>query len=113
MYKRPGIPVPHRDVNQSVTFVTGHDQSGATPQSLNWKAIAEGAQVLVIYMGMKHVEQIATALLDAGRPTDEPVAVVFNATTPNQQVLETTLCQMVADIHSAGVDPPAALCARR
>ena len=23
-----GIPVTHRDVNQSVTFVTGHDQTG-------------------------------------------------------------------------------------
>ena len=108
-----GIPVTHRDVNQSVTFVTGHDQSGATPQSLNWKAIAEGAQVLVIYMGMKHVEQIATALLDAGRPTEEPVAVVCNATTPNQQVLETTLGQMVADIDSAGLEPPAILCVGR
>ena len=108
-----GIPVTHRDVNQSVTFVTGHDQSGATPQSLNWKAIAEGAQVLVIYMGMKHVEKIATSLLDAGRPADEPVAVVCNATTPDQTVLETTLGTMVADIATAELEPPAILCVGR
>ncbi len=31
-----GIPVTHRDVNQSVTFITGHDQSGEAPLSLNW-----------------------------------------------------------------------------
>ena len=108
-----GIPVTHRDVNQSVTFVTGHDQSGATPQSLNWKAIAEGAQVLVIYMGMKHVDQIATSLLDAGRPASEPVAVVCNATTPDQRVLETTLGTMVADIAAAQLEPPAILCVGR
>jgi uroporphyrin-III C-methyltransferase len=108
-----GIPVTHRDVNQSVTFVTGHDQSGATPQSLNWKAIAEGAQVLVIYMGMKHVEKIATSLIDAGRPADEPVAVVCNATTPEQKVLETTLGTMVADITEAALEPPAILCVGR
>ena len=37
-----GIPVTHRDVNQSVTFVTGHDQSGQTPSSLDWEAISNG-----------------------------------------------------------------------
>ena len=108
-----GIPVTHRDVNQSVTFVTGHDQSGNTPGSLNWKAIAEGAQVLVIYMGMKHVAQISGALLDAGRPADEPVAVVSQATTPDQKVLETTLGRMVEDIAGSGMEPPAILCIGR
>ena len=43
-----GIPVTHRDVNQSVTFVTGHDQSGNTPGSLDWVSISKGSQVLVI-----------------------------------------------------------------
>ncbi|MYM54128.1 uroporphyrinogen-III C-methyltransferase [Thalassovita mangrovi] len=108
-----GIPVTHRDVNQSVTFVTGHDQTGETPSSLNWKAIAEGAQVLVIYMGMKHVERIANALLDAGRPADEPCAVVCSATTPDQQVLETTLGRMAADIEGSNLEPPAILCVGR
>jgi uroporphyrin-III C-methyltransferase len=36
-----GIPVTHRDVNQSVTFVTGHDQSGNATSSLDWAAIAK------------------------------------------------------------------------
>lgn len=108
-----GIPVTHRDVNQSVTFVTGHDQSGATPGSLNWRAIAEGAQVLVIYMGMKHVDRIANELLAAGRAPDEPAAVVSAATTPDQKVLETTLGTMAADIAASGFEPPAILCIGR
>ena len=108
-----GIPVTHRDVNQSVTFVTGHDQTGETPSSLNWKAIAEGAQVLVIYMGMKHVDRIANALLDAGRPPDEPCAVVCSATTEDQKVLETTLGNMARDIAASGLEPPAILCVGR
>ncbi|WP_370159190.1 uroporphyrinogen-III C-methyltransferase, partial [Limimaricola soesokkakensis] len=62
-----GIPVTHRDVNQSVTFVTGHDQSGSTPSSIDWGAISRGSQVIVIYMGIKHAAQIAQALLGAGR----------------------------------------------
>ncbi|QOL79809.1 uroporphyrinogen-III C-methyltransferase [Pseudooceanicola spongiae] len=108
-----GIPVTHRDVNQSVTFVTGHDQSGEAPGSLNWRAIAEGAQVLVIYMGMKHARRIADALMEAGRPADEPAAVVCNATTPEQQVLETTLSRLADDIDASDMKPPAILCIGR
>ena len=108
-----GIPVTHRDVNQSVTFVTGHDQSGATPSSLNWAAIAQGSQVLVIYMGMKHAGQISDKLIDAGRDPQEPCAVVSSATTDNQRVLETTLSRMEADIADHGMEPPSILCIGR
>ncbi len=108
-----GIPVTHRDVNQSVTFVTGHDQSGNTPSSLDWAAISRGSQVLVIYMGIKHVAQIAGALLDAGRAPSEPVAVVTDATTPRQRVLETTLVRLVDDLAASGLAPPAIICVGR
>ena len=108
-----GIPVTHRDVNQSVTFVTGHDQSGEAPSSLDWGAISRGAQVVVIYMGMKHIARIADELIAAGRPVDEPVAVVTGATTREQRVLETTLGTIVADIDAAGLEPPAIVCVGR
>ena len=108
-----GIPVTHRDVNQAVTFVTGHDQSGETPASLDWAAISKGSQVLVIYMGMKHAERIASALMQAGRGADEPVAVVSQATTPEQKVLETTLGRLAADIAASGMEPPAIVCVGR
>jgi len=101
-----GIPVTHRDVNQSVTFVTGHDQSGNTPSALDWAAISKGSQVIVIYMGMKHIAQIAAKLIDAGRSLSEPCAVVTTATTADQHVLETTLGTIVADINESGVVAP-------
>lgn len=105
-----GIPVTHRDINQSVTFVTGHDQNGETPQTLNWSAISKGSQVLVIYMGMKHAKKIASELIKAGRSPQEPVAVVTNATTMTQNVLETTLLNLNDDIVSSKVKPPAIIC---
>ena len=105
-----GIPVTHRDINQSVTFVTGHDQNGETPQTLNWTAISQGSQVLVIYMGMKHAKKIASELIKAGRSPNEPVAVVTNATTMTQNVLETTLLNLNDDIVSSKVKPPAIIC---
>ena len=108
-----GIPVTHRDVNQSVTFVTGHDQSGDAPSSLNWQAISEGSQVIVIYMGVKHLGQIASDLIAAGRPAHEPVAIVTQATTDQQRVLETTLGAAVADLAVSGLEPPAIICIGR
>jgi len=108
-----GIPVTHRDVNQSVTFVTGHDQSGKTPSSLDWQAISQGSQVLVIYMGLKHIAQIVKHLIEAGRAKTEPVAIVAAATTPRQRVLETTLGACVAAIAKAELEPPAIICVGR
>lgn len=108
-----GIPVTHRDINQAVTFVTGHDQAGEAPGSLDWAALARGSQVLVIYMGMIHAPQIAAKLMDAGRPGDEPVAIVTQATTPHQRVLETTLARMVDDLAGAGMEPPGIICVGR
>ncbi|MEM8979529.1 MAG: uroporphyrinogen-III C-methyltransferase [Pseudomonadota bacterium] len=105
-----GIPVTHRDVNQSVTFVTGHDQSGQTPITLDWQAIAKGSQVIVIYMGMKHIAQITDRLMSHGRDPNEPVAVVTSATTGDQNVLETTLSKAVQDVEKAGVAPPSIIC---
>ncbi|UWP90617.1 uroporphyrinogen-III C-methyltransferase [Aliiroseovarius crassostreae] len=108
-----GIPVTHRDVNQSVTFVTGHDQSGNTPGSLDWGAISKGSQVIVIYMGMKHLGRIRSALIAAGREPEEPVAIVTNATTPEQRVLETTLITCVEDAEAGGFGAPAIICVGR
>ena len=108
-----GIPLTHRDVNQSVTFITGHDQRGETPDTLNWRAISDGAQVLVIYMGLKHLATITARLLSAGRAGDEPVAILCNATLPSQQILETTLAEAVGDVETAGLRPPAIICIGR
>ena len=108
-----GIPVTHRDVNQSVTFVTGHDQSGTAPGSLDWEGIARGSQVIVIYMGMKHISHITKSLISAGRCRSEPVAFVTSATLENQKVVESTLGNAVADAKNAGIGPPAIVCIGR
>ena len=105
-----GIPVTHRGVNQSVTFVTGHDHTGQTPSALDWDGIARGSQMIVVYMGMKHVGEIAAKLIAAGRSAEEPAAVVVSASTPQQRVLDTTLGRMEADIAASGLEPPAILC---
>ena len=43
-----GIPVTHRDINQSVTFLPGHDQTGLTPTAIDWVGVARCAPVIVM-----------------------------------------------------------------
>ena len=100
-----GIPVTHRATNSAVTFITGHSSTGAVPDGLDWEAVARGAPVVVLYMAMKHLAAIVARLIAGGRRRDEPVAIVSNASTPEQQVLVSTLAEVVRT--SATVETPA------
>ncbi|MAZ98492.1 uroporphyrinogen-III C-methyltransferase [Alphaproteobacteria bacterium] len=100
-----GIPLTHRDTNQAVTLVTGHDATGKVSR-IDWKAISDGSPVIVIYMAMKHIEKIVQELRRAGRQANEPMAFVCNASMPNQTVLETTLGTCLADIKTSNIKPP-------
>lgn len=86
-----GIPLTHRETNSAVTFLTGHDSEGEMPGGLDWAALARGSSVLVLYMASRHLPKIAERLLAAGRQSDEPVAIISKATTPEQSVLLTSL----------------------
>jgi uroporphyrin-III C-methyltransferase len=102
-----GIAATHRDINQSVTFLTGHDATGLMPDRINWEGIAQSSPVIVMYMAMKHIDLITERLMTAGRSPDEPVAFVCNASLPEQVVLETTLSRAVVDVEASGLKPPA------
>jgi len=101
-----GIPVTHRDTNSAVTFITGHDLTGAVPERLDWDALARGAPVLVLYMALKHLDRIAARLIGAGRPADQAVAIVSKAATADQRVLETTLGRCAAEAVAGNIEPP-------
>jgi len=102
-----GIPLTHRDSNSVVTFLTGHNAAGVVPDEIDWQALARGSPVLVIYMALKHLAVLSERLIAAGRPAEEPVAIVSDATLPTQRVLETTLGRAAADAAAAAMAPPA------
>jgi uroporphyrin-III C-methyltransferase len=102
-----GIPVTAKEANSAVAFVTGHGPDGEMPDEFDWDALARGAPVLVFYMGLKHLDRLAARLMAAGRRADEAAALVCNAATPRQTVLETTLGEAAAAVAAAGLRPPA------
>jgi len=85
-----GIPVTHRDTNHAVTFITGHGSDGKLPH-LDWGRVAKSAPTLVFYMGRRFAGEIASVLIAGGRDGDESVAIVANATRPDQSMIVTTL----------------------
>jgi len=102
-----GIPLTHRDFNSAVTFITGHGMAGELPERHNWDAIARGSPVIVMYMAMKYLGEIAVRLMRNGRTPEEPVAVITQASLPDQYVLETKLGTCTVDIEKHGIKPPA------
>ena len=104
-----GIPATQRDVNSAVAFVTGHGQDGNLPTGIDWDSLARGAPVLVFYMALRQLDQVVAHLLAAGRPSDEPVAIVSKAATPQQLVLTCTLGTLLAEVEAHKPPPPALL----
>ncbi len=102
-----GIPATHRSTNSAITFITGHDASGATPDALDWAAIARGSPAIVLYMALKHLAPIRDRLIAGGRDPGEPVALVSRAATSRQRVLETALRSCAEDADAAGIEAPA------
>ena len=101
-----GIPVTHRRCNSAVTFVTGHAASGQVPDHLDWKGLATGSPVIVLYMAIRTIGVIAQRLMTYGRAPDEPVAIVTAASTPQQRVYETTLANCAETVTRKAIPPP-------
>ena len=84
-----GIPLTHRDHSQSVRFVTGFLKAGA-PNN-NFKSFLNTDETVVFYMGLHSLARLTEGLIEAGRASNTPIAIVSNASMPNQQVLTGTL----------------------
>ncbi|WP_201618057.1 uroporphyrinogen-III C-methyltransferase [Psychrobacter urativorans] len=88
-----GIPLTHRDHSQSVRFVTGFLKAGAPND--NFKNLLDTDETVVFYMGLHSLARLTEGLIEAGRSGDTPIAIVSNASMPNQQVLTGTLASIV------------------
>ena len=108
-----GIPLTHRDSNHSVTFLTGHDQTGEAARGVDWNAIARGSELLVLFMAMRNIAELSAKLLAGGRSPNDSVAVISNATMPAQRTLITTLGKAVSDIEASRMTAPAIICIGR
>jgi uroporphyrin-III C-methyltransferase/precorrin-2 dehydrogenase/sirohydrochlorin ferrochelatase len=99
-----GFPLTHRDLAQSVTFVTGHLKDGSI--DLNWPALAQPQQTIVFYMGLHGVETICKQLVAHGLSQETPAALIQQGTTRTQRTLIGDLASLPEIVRTADVKPP-------
>lgn len=104
-----GIPVTHRGVSQSFHVVTAHtaDTPDGLPEYFDTLASLPGT--LVLLMGLSRLETVARRLMDAGKPSDTPAAVVSGGNAPHPATVRGTLGDIAAKTRAAGVLPPAVI----
>ena len=101
-----GIPVTHRTLASTVTFVTGHEDPTKPAALLEWPKLASTSGTLVFMMGMKNLPSIVRQLLSEGRPSDTPVAAIRWGTKADQQTIVGTLGDIVEKAEAAHLEPP-------
>jgi uroporphyrinogen III methyltransferase/synthase len=104
-----GIPLTHRDLSGSVTFITGSDRAGKEWSDEAWKKLATATDTMCILMGMRRIEQITQAILEGGRSPETPVAVIQWGARPAQRVVTAPLSRIAEVVHAEGLKNPAVI----
>ena len=101
-----GIPVTHRGLAQSFGVVTGSTAHG---EDVDLHRVATSVDTLVVLMAAGRLAQTCGDLVDAGRPPEDPAAIVQWAGTAEQTVVVGTLTSLPGLAAAASIGPPATL----
>jgi uroporphyrinogen III methyltransferase/synthase len=104
-----GIPVTHRDINSSLTIVTGHETLYKANTQVDWKNLAQNNGTLVFLMGLHTLKMVSEKLIAAGKNPKMPSAVIQRGTTPRQKTVVGTLGTIFKLTAKAKLVPPAIL----
>ena len=91
-----GIPITHRDITSTVTFIAGHEDPEKESSRLDWSYLGKCPGTLVFFMAVRNLPHITKALIEHGRSPATPTAVVQWGSLPRQKVIEGTLANIAA-----------------
>ena len=95
-----------RGLARRLTFITAHARAGEE-LDLDWPALADPGATLAIYMGKASAPHVSRNLMAAGLPEDTPVALVENASLPEERQFITRLDLLPLAARTALGDGPA------
>lgn len=99
-----GIPVTARNIATSFHVITGHLSKDSEP--IDFMALAKLQGTLVILMGIGNLANIVSELIRAGMEKDKPVAIIYKASTPEQEIYVGNLGTIVNIAHKNNIKPP-------
>jgi uroporphyrinogen III methyltransferase/synthase len=89
-----GIPITHRDITSTVTFIAGHEDPEKESSRLDWSQLGTCPGTLVFFMAVRNLPRITQALIEHGRNPATPAAVIQWGSLPDQRVIEGTLADV-------------------
>lgn len=102
-----GIPLTHRELSSSVTFITGSDREGVAWSPDAWNKLATATGTICVLMGMRRIDEITRAIMDGGRDPATPAAVVHWGARPEQRTAIGRLDTIAAVSRQQGLGNPA------
>jgi len=100
-----GIPLTHRDVTSTVTFVAGQGAASPSGATVPWAHLAHGG-TLVLLMSTTQLAENLLRLRREGLAADTPAALVRWGTMPAQQTIVGTLGDLAARVAALHLRPP-------
>ncbi len=102
-----GIPLTHRELAQSVHFVTAHCRDSI--DTLDWCALASERDTLAIFMGVGSLLRIQQQLIAHGRSTQTAFALIENGSRTEQRVIRGSLGELAEGAATHAIKSPAVL----
>ena len=104
-----GIPLTHRGLASSATFLTGHQvlrEPGDSPTP-STGSLGRPDGTLVVFMGLSRLDEVATELVRGGWNPGTPAAIIEWGTYRRQRTVVGTLLTLPARARAAGISRPA------
>lgn len=101
-----GLSLTDRKHSRRLQYITGHAMSGALPNDIDWRALADPVTTTAIYMPVRTLQSLVTRALTEGLDPATPAAAIARATRPDQQVVRSAIADLPARLAEANLPGP-------
>lgn len=86
-----GVPVTYPGAGDALVFVRGNEAGTDEPPAVDWPRLAGLHGTIVCYASARQLAGIVRKLMAHGRAPEEPAAIIYNGTMPDQKTIDGTL----------------------